>query len=737
MSAFDDALASLSQVEVPDLDGGHHENPFAKVDDVVTWNSREAEPLHTAIVDEAVELFGPAVLEFKTIFFKTYTKNEKWLWEKMNPKPQHYACMVDVLLMFFSIFTRIGVGYIDEDVWIPTPLYRYHTYPGQTPEIRSNGHFCFVSPDNSSVYIELKTITIADCINSFFRLIDKLDFYKKSSPFYIAPPGSEPTLMPLFTKALCSFPYTPKFKEYGMLEIPTQSWQTFAIGPYNIDCPNPVRKWNDIPQILRLEPTEPPVNDVDRFYPLVPDQLEKFDECLDLCNKLLYNHATVTSLGPKHEARRWYCKLVAALIHKYCPHLTCLIGTQVMQRIAREHVTDVEPDDPRPAPYVPDYLEHINDDELEAFTDSIYGLASVLFSYTTGILALVGAAGCGKTTLTDMMCMLIGGMKRVTILDEFNGPFSSSMFNMCDGPGLILVEDSENSPATLPKSVMGNFTGTRRLNTHNTYVPRQKHVPEVPARVIPKGALFTCNFPPVTDEEGSDIARIIRAIIKGAGDGYLRRVHVSPPGTSPTAGGTCGSTPFEFDIDALLEREHIECEGAFMIVLFAAIGLVGNDLYHPEHGFCSPSNELVNTLFEDWIARSKNPAGHCTAVARNLVMPAVPTFFGTPAGTLRMMQGLTLPKLTDAYFQKTRSVLSHAPHSPEFFRALCYNCKHCHMVYSGADVSVAGINAFYNSCSQVNRDYIKRQCPENPQARCYQSLEHTSIYSSWQLRPDN
>jgi len=190
-------------------------------------------------------------------------------------------------------------------------------------------------------------------------------------------------------------------------------------------------------------------------------------------------------------------------------------------------------------------------------------------------------------------------------------------------------------------------------------------------------------------------------------------------------------------MDALLEREHTECEGAFMVVLFAAIGLVGNDLYHPEFGFCSPSNDLVNTLFQDWIARSKDPAGHCTTVSRNLVMPAVPTYFGTPAGTLRITQGLTLPKLTDAYFEKTRSVLSHAPHNPEFFRALCHNCKYCHMVYSAADVSVAGIDTFYSHCSQVNRDYIKRQCPANAAVKCYQSLEHSSIYSSWQLRPDN
>jgi len=737
MSVFDDVLASLGDVVVPPLPGGDHTDPFVKTDPVFLWDSPDALSVQHAFIAQMAASYEPAMNQFKTEYFKTYTRGGKFVWTKSKPTAQHYDCMIDILLMFFSIWVSNGVGYIDEyDEWISTSLYRYHTYSGITPEIRSSAFFCFVTPYNSSVYVELKTITIAHCINSFFRLIDVLGFYRKSSVLYFAPQCSEPRLMSLFTKALCSFPYIPKFPEYGMLEIPVQSWETFAVGPYNIDCPNPVRDWSDIPQILRLEPTEPPNNDVNRYFPLTPERLDKFDECLDTCNKLMYTYAKEQRFKPKSDTRLWYSRVVTALIHKYAPNLTCLIGTQLMQRVAREHITHVEPGDTRPAPYVPEYLHHIDSDELEAFTHYVYGLSSVLHSYITGILALVGAAGCGKTTLTDMLCMLVGGLSRVSILDEYNGPFSSSLLRS-NGPGLVIIEDGENEPACIPKSFLANFTGTHRTNTKRSHTRRQKHEPEVTETAMPKSAVLSCNYPPVIDNDGTDVNRIIRAIISKAGDGMLRRVYVNLPGTSATAGGTCGRAPFTFNMDAIIEREHDECEGAFLRVLFVAIGIIGNDLAHPETGFISHTNELASTLFKDWIERSKDPSGHCTKVAHNLVMPSIPHLFGTPTGTLRIFQGVPIDVLTAAYFNKTRSVLTHAPHNPQFFMAPCTNCKYCNIVYTGADLTVAGIDDFYSHCSQVDRDFIKRDCPMNPTVKCYQSLRNESLYSGWQLRPDN
>lgn len=732
-------LADLDSTQVPDdAPFGDCEDPFRFHDAVGLWNCMDNATAQGAFLVDARAEFEPAIADFKTCF-PTYTCASKWRWHKVkSPTLAHFESIVDILFMFFAIWARIGMGYVHNDQWIPTPLFRQHDAAGGSVEERSAGYFCYLCPDNASVYIELRTTNIAQCINSFFRLIDILGFYTKSSPFYIAPPCNEGKLVTMLTNKICALVYVVKHAGYSMAAIPTQSWNTFGIGPWNVDCPNPIRDWSTAPLIRCSDPDidKPPVNDNGRRFPLTSEGCDKFLHCHSLCNKFLYQFATRQRHLPKDEARKWYCRMAVALFHKFCPNFTCLVGTQVMQRVARDHVVGVEPDDPRPAAYDVDFKSHINTDEEEAFGHNIFALSSVLHSYITGILALVGMAGCGKSTLVDMLTMLIGGHKRVTVLDKqaATGAFSSSMIQRWAGPGLFVVEDTENTPAALPPSIVAVFTGKKRTNINGSFNQRRKHLPErlLVARSTP--VVMCANYPPSPVDGGSIESTIVQAIIHNAGAGVERRVIVATPGTSPTAGGTCGVTSHPFEEDTLLDAENANCELAFLVVLFTAFGLVGDALARPDTGMISPTNELAKTLFNDWIARSRNPTGHCTQVVRNLLVHTDAIIFNSLGRSLVMRQGVDCKTLRDSFFDATRTLLDKDPHSAELFRSTCANCKYCRMAFTCDDTSADAILAYYNSCANVNRGMIIRPCPKNADTHCYRSIVRESIYSGWKLR---
>jgi len=268
---------------------------------------------------------------------------------------------------------------------------------------------------------------IADVVRDFVQSLEDCNVFCKTADTYVLPWEFAPQVAPAIIDAICSVPDNKTGRRarnqgYGIERVPEQVRRAAAVGNLTISLANTIPRddWQSmdvgavLPQILITTPDRTDVACIEegRYFPMDSSRQAEFQAMVAAVNggiswyvcaarpparppaHLLtrhppprFAHNVIPSQDDK-AAQKWVCKFAVAMMHKYCPNFTCLVGTQYLQRIAVHRAQDFPASDPRPRAYFPtdEYRNLINDDENLIVGQFIYANGCTLFSNITKIV---------------------------------------------------------------------------------------------------------------------------------------------------------------------------------------------------------------------------------------------------------------------------------------------------------------------------------------------------------------